>query len=264
MILLFPLGFHYKEYTETTFAEMLQRLKEMKEKMKQPEPSGQKDQPEVKMKFEVKVDRTGEKKNIAGYETEKIVLTMTAAGAGADNETGETGKGGMVITSTNWMASSVKGYEDVRAFQAAFAQKMGEMVNASSMAQMLENLKKTNPELAEAMKKLEQEGKKLQGVALTTNTVFATWAEGGAKAAPAPQAEKTEEPSAPKSVGGLLGGFGKKLGQKTVKKDENANSKDGRSVLLESTMEVTAIGSSAVDAELFMAPPADYKKKEVK
>lgn len=252
-----------KEYTETTFAEMLQRFKELKEKMKQPEPEGQKDQPEVKVSFTVKVDRTGEKKTIAGHETEKIVLTLTATGEGTDNQTGETGKGGMVVTSTNWMASSVQGYEDVRAFQTAFAEKMGEMVNANSMAQMMESLRKMNPELAEAMKKLEQEGKKLQGVALTTNTVFATWAEGSATAAPAPQAEKTEESSTPKSVGGLLGGFGKKLGQKAVKKDESASSNDGRSVLLESTMEVTAIGSSSVDAELFMTPPAGYKKKEM-
>ncbi len=253
-----------KEYTEMTFAEMLQRFKEMKEKMKQPEPSKQKDQPEVKVSFTVKVDRTGEKKTIAGHETEKIVLTLTATGEGTDNKTGETGKGGMVVTSTNWMASSVQGYEEVRAFQMAFAKKMDEMINANSMAQMMESLSKMNPELAEAIKKLEQESKKLQGVALMTNTVFATWAEDGAKAAPAPQAEKTEESSAPKSVGGLLGGFGKKLGQKAAKKDESASSTDGRSVLLESAMEVTAIGSSSVDAELFMTPPAGYKKKEMK
>jgi len=250
-----------KEYTEMTFAEMLQRFKEMKEKMKEPEPSGQKDQPEVKMSFDVKVDRTGEKKTIAGYETEKVVLTMTATGEGMDNKTGETGKGGMVVTSTNWMASAVKGYEDVRAFQMAFAKKMGEMANANSMAQMMESLSKMNPQLAEAMKKLEQESKKLQGVPLTTTTVFETWAEGGAK--PAPQAEKTEESSPPKSVGGLLGGFGKKLGQKAAKKDESASSNDGRSVLLESSSEVTSIGSSSVDGGMFAAP-AGYQKKEVK
>ena len=258
-----------KEYTEVTFAEMLQRFKEMKEKMKQPEPSEQKDQPAVKVSFTVKVDRTGEKKTIAGHETEKVVLTLTATGEGTDNKTGETptgaaGKGGMVVTSTNWMASSVQGYEEVRAFQMAFAKKMDEMINANSMAQMMESLSKMNPELAEAIKKLEQESKKLQGVALMTNTVFATWAEDGAKAAPAPQTEKTEESSAPKSVGGLLGGFGKKLGQKAAKKDESASSTDGRSVLLESTMEVTALGSSSVDAELFMTPAAGYKKKEMK
>jgi len=250
-----------KEYTEMTFAEFLQRFKEMKEKMKQPEQGGQKDQPEVKVSFDIKVDRTGEKKNIAGYETEKVVLMLTAAGEGTDNKTGETGKGGMVVTSTNWMASSVKGYEDVRAFQTAFAKKMGEMANMNSMAQMVESLSKANPELAEAMKKLEQESKKLQGVPLTTTTVFETWAEGGAK--PAPQAEKTEEPGTPKSVGGLLGGFGKKLGQKAVKKDESASSNDGRSVLLESSSEVTSIGASTVEAGMFAAP-AGYQKKEMK
>lgn len=250
-----------KEYTEMTFAEMLQRFREMQQKMKQPEANEQKDQPEVKWSFDVKVARPGEKKTIAGYETEKVVLTLTASGEGTDSKTGEAGKSGMVVTSTNWMASSVTGYGDVRAFQAAFAQKMGEMVNGSSMAQMMESLSKMNPQLAEAMKKMEQEGKKLQGVALMNTTVYETWAEGGAN--PAPQAEKAEEPSAPKSVGGLLGGFGKKLGQKAVKKDESANSNDGRSVLMESAMEVTSLGASAVDTGMFTAP-AGYEKKEMK
>ncbi|MCG3119451.1 MAG: hypothetical protein ALAOOOJD_01859 [bacterium] len=248
-----------KEYTETTFAEFLQRLNEMKEKTK-PQPTAEKEQPEVKMSFDVKVDRTGEKKTIAGYSTEKVILTMTATGEGTDAESGETGKGGMMVTSTHWMASSVKGYEEVQAFQMAFAQKLGEKAGANSMAQLLENLKKTNPQLAEAMKKLEQEGKKLQGVSLVTTTVFETWAEGAADQAP--QAEKAEESNAPKSVGGLLGGLGKKLGQKAAKKDESA-SNNGRAVLLESTSEITAIGSSAVEAGLFTAP-VGYKKKETK
>lgn len=248
-----------KEYTETTFAELLQRFKEMKEKT-QSQPAEGKEQPEVKLSFDVKVDRTGEKKTIAGYSAEKVILTMTASGEGTDAQSGETGKGGMVVTSTHWMANSVKGYDEVQAFQTAFAQKLGEMAGANSMAQMLENLKKTNPQLAEAMKKLEQEGKRLQGVSLLTTTVFETWAEGAANQTP--QTEKTEESGPTKSVGGLLGGFGKKLGQKAMKKDESA-SNNGRSVLLESTSEITTIATSAVDAGLFAAPMG-YKQKELK
>jgi len=249
-----------KEYFEITFAEFRQRLSSLGGKP-QTEMSEKKGEPEVKWSFEVKVDRTGEKKNLAGYETEKVILTLTAKGEGTDAKTGEAGQLSMIVTSTNWMANSVKGYEEVRAFHQAFAQKLGLTAPANSSAAMMESLGKFNPQLAEAMKKLEQEGKKLQGVPLMSETVFATMTEGAAATKPTPPVEKTEESSAPKSVGGLLGGFGKKLGQKAMKKDDAA-SNDGRSVLLESMTEVTAIGSFAADAGMFAAPA--YEKKELK
>jgi len=246
-----------KEYTEMTFAEWRDMFKGLGEKAKTA-PDQPKSETDVKISFDVKVDRTGEKKNIAGYETEKVILTLTAKGEAQDTKSAETGKGGMIVRSTNWLAGKVKGYEEVQAFYLAFAEKLG-MMSSGGPAQMIESLSKMNPQLAEAMKKLEHEGKKLQGVALMTETVFETWAEPSEKQTQAPTAQ-AEEQQPPKSVGGLLGGLGKKLGQKAAKKDDGASS-DGRSVLMESVSEVTSIGSTSVDAGLFAAP-AGYKKKE--
>jgi len=251
-----------KEYTEMTFAEFQQMFKEMSEKTKTTPDKPQSD-PEVKFSFDVKVDRTGEKKNIAGYETEKVILTLTATGESQaeGGKPGEMQKGGMIVRSTNWNANSVKGYDEVKTYYMTFAQKLGGMSGGTGPAQMIQTLSKTNPQLAEAMKKLEQEAKKLQGVALMTETVFETWAEPAANQSET-SAAKSEEQEPPKSVGGLLGGLGKKLGQKATKKEDGAGS-SGRAVLLESVSEVTAIGTAAVDAGLF-AVPAGYKKKEMK
>ncbi|MDZ7359231.1 MAG: DUF4412 domain-containing protein [candidate division KSB1 bacterium] len=248
-----------KEYTEMTFAELREMFKGLGEKAKtaQDKPKSEAD---VKVSFDVKVNRTGEKKNIAGYETEKVILTLTAKGEAQDKNSAETGKGGMIVRSTNWVAANVKGYDEVQAFHLAFAEKLG-MMSGGGPAQMIESLSKMNPQLAEAMKKLEQESKKLQGVALMTETVFETWAEPSEKPTEAPAAQAGEQ-QPPKSVGGLLGGFGKKLGQKVAKKDDAASS-DGRNVLMESVTEVTFLGSTSVDAGLFAAP-AGYKKKESK
>jgi hypothetical protein len=111
------------------------------------------------------------------------------------------------------------------------------------------------------MKKLEQESKKLQGVPLATESVFETWAQPSNPQAGA-QPAKTEEQEAPKSVGGLLGGFGKKLGQKAAKKDDSA-SDAGRNVLMESTTEIISLSNTNLDNGLFTVP-AGYAKKEMK
>ncbi len=248
-----------KEYTEMTFAEYRAMLQSLGGKAKEAqEKREEKETPEVKVSFNVKVDKTGEKKSIAGYHAEKAILTMTASGeAQAEGgKAGETNKGGMIVTSVNWLSNEVKGDEEVTAFHKAFAEKLGMMPGSGSLASVMENLMKSNPELAEALKKLEQEGKKMQGVALMTESVFETWAQPSATPAEAP-----EEQEKPKS-GGLLGGFGKKLGQKVMKKDDEAND-SGRKVLMESMTEITEISNASLSGEVFVVP-AGYKKKEVK
>jgi hypothetical protein len=255
-----------KEYTEMTFAEFREMIRKgfggMSDRPKE-EGKAKKEQPEVKWSFDAKVDRTGEKKNVAGYNTEKVVLTLTAQ-AEAQAESGKPGemqKGGMVVTSTNWMANDVKGYDEVRAFQMAYAEKLGMTPGSGNFAAMLGNMMKSNPQLAEAMKKLEQEGRKLQGVPLVTESVFETWGQPAGEAPEAAAAEP-EQQEMPKSVGGMLGGLGKKLGKKAVKKEENAGN-SGRNVLMQSFTETTEISNSPVDAGLFV-PPASYEKKASK
>jgi hypothetical protein len=253
-----------KEYTEMTFAEYRNMLKGLGGKAKEAQQEREeKDAPEVKVSFDVKVDKTGEKKNIAGYHAEKVILTMTAQGEkqAEGGQAGEMDKGGMIVTSTNWLSNEVKGYDEVIAFHQAFAEKLGMMPGSGGLAGVMENLLKSNPELAEALKKLEQEGKKMQGVALMTESVFETWAQPSGAQADAPET-MPEEQEKPKSVGGLLGGFGKKLGQKAMKKDDNADG-SGRSVLMESLTEISEISNAALNSGLFIVPTG-YKKKEVK
>jgi hypothetical protein len=251
-----------KEYTEMTFAEYRKMLESLGGKSKEAQQEREKSEPEVKVSFDVKVDRTGEKKNVAGYNAEKVILTMTAKGEkqAEGGNAGEMDKGGMIITSTNWLSTEVKGYDEVIVFHQTFAEKLG-MTPGGGLAGIIERLTKNNPQLAEAMKKLEEEGKKFQGVALSTESVFETWAQASGAQAGAPET-MPEEQEKPKSVGGLLGGFGKKLGQKATKKDDSAGS-SGRNILMESMTEISEINNASLNRGLF-AVPTGYKKKEVK
>ncbi|MDZ7309683.1 MAG: DUF4412 domain-containing protein [candidate division KSB1 bacterium] len=240
-----------KEYSEMTFAEFRNLLKGMGKEAEEEYP---RQEPEPKVTFEVKIDRTGEKKVIAGYNTEKVVLTLTT------KENQQT-KSGMVVTSTFWMANEVKHYKEIMAFHKALAEKLGMMPGSGGMADALQGMIGSDPQLSEAMKKMKQEGEKLQGMPLLTESVFETWGQ-PARARMGAEEETAEGPEMPKSVGGLLGGFGKKLGQKSAKKEETTNA-SGRTVLMQSTTEVTAISDAPLDSKLFSIP-AGYKKRSFK
>ena len=244
-----------KEYTEMTFAEFKEMMAKMKEKMAGMQPQAPQGSPEVKMEFDYKVDHTGEKQTIAGFSAEKVIVTMQAKGEKQATTTAPAGKGGMVITSTQWMAKDAPGKAEWLAFSQKFAEKMG--LGIDGAMNQWQALAAFNPQLAKAVEKLAEEGKKLEGVPVKTESVFETWSDQATTAAPASgEGEKSSE--MPASVGGLLGGLGKKMAPKP-----KAGSAPGRSVMFESSDETKEISTGAFNADLF-STPAGYKKVERK
>lgn len=248
-----------KSYTEMTFAEwqemMTARMEEAKKRASEresgdPEKGDTKkaDEPKVEWKFDVSVDRPGDKKQLAGHEAEKAVITLKVeANVEAKNEeTGETerGRGGLIVTSTNWLVQASEIESEYAAFQQKFAQKLSMQPTAMSMAEVMSSVMASNPQLGAAMERMAEESKKLDGVALVTSTVFETWGEGEKK-------EQADE-GVPTSVGGLF----KKLAKKPKDEKESA-------VLLEMHSEITEYNRNALPAELFKVPE-NYKKQDVK
>jgi hypothetical protein len=66
-----------------------------------------------------------------------------------------------------------------------------------------------------------------------------------------------EDDSAPTSIGGLLGGFGRKMGKKAA--PEEQASPDGRSTLMTTTSEILSISTSVADGDV--AIPANFKER---
>jgi hypothetical protein len=243
-----------KEYTEMTFAEFRAMMDKMKNMMGQQPAAAQKpDAGKIEWKFDVKVDRTGERQTINGYACEKAILTMKAAGEAKPGTTGEAGgQGGMMVTSTQWLTPKVDGWEESMAFWKTFAEKLG-MSSEGSMESMLGS----NPQLAAAFKRLAEEGKKLNGVPVKTESLFESWG------APAPQPGmegQSEEGNAPSSMGGLLGGLSKKLGKKS---GPGGTSEADRKPVFENSQILESVSKAALDRLLFTAP-AEYKLKKQK
>jgi hypothetical protein len=249
-----------KKYTEMTFEQWRQMLNSWLSGIlrgdREDRPETDQPKPEVKLKFDVKVDQTGETKDFFGNIAEKVVLILKAEAdvEATDKETGDKvkGRGGMILTSRMWIAKSLDGREEEMAFNKRLAEKLGMAPVKGGLAGLIETVMEKNPDLAAALKKLQEESEKLEGVVLRSESVVETWGESDRKM----QQGQDEPAEAPKSVGGLLKGLGKKFGKK--KKD-----KEKPNVLLETENEVTEYSRHGLTKELF-AIPEKFKKEEVK
>lgn len=91
-----------KSYTEMTFAEWRAMMESRAQQTAVPEQRD--DMPEGEWSFKVNVDRPGETRNIAGYDTEKVILTLTAEGTVTDTEDpSKSYEGKMIVTADMWM-----------------------------------------------------------------------------------------------------------------------------------------------------------------
>ncbi len=263
-----------KQYTQMTFDEWKEMLKSTMESLGQEgeevenaEPESE--EPEAEVDWDVKVDvqETGEKETIAGKQTEKVVLTLDFdAEVTAENEESgemESAKGGMIVTSSHWLyKGGDKAKSEMDDFNKRFVEKLGFAPDDAGVKEMMANAMQENSQLGEAIKKMQEEGEKLQGLPMRINTVYETKVDPETlKKMEEEKAreEKQEQTEIPTSVGGLLGGLGKKaLKNRMEKKDEGPKE---RNTLMTSVTEVLAFETTSLDASLFVVP-ADYKLVE--
>ncbi|MBU1474301.1 MAG: hypothetical protein KJ768_05490, partial [Acidobacteria bacterium] len=192
-----------KSYTEMTFAEWRAM---MESRAQQLEGSEQRDDvPKGDWSFKVDVDRPGESKNIAGYDTEKVILTLTAEGTMTDTEDpSKSYEGKMIVKADMWMTKQdPAGVEEMKRFQLNFAKKLDFDFKGGDLASVVEQLSRNHGQLVDAIEQLQKEQDKLSGFALQMNTVFST--EG------APNQPEASSQSTKKRLGGLVSGLKKKV-----------------------------------------------------
>ncbi len=242
-----------KNYTTMTFdqyrAMFETQMQEMEEETSQ-QPEEESDT-EVEYSFDVDVKRTNERENIAGFPAEKAVITMKVkVDATEQTEEGTSTAGGdLVVTSTQWLTEDIKGYDVVHEFQQNMAKKFGIDPSQKGMESMYESLSQAHPALVDAMKKIEKEQQELKGVSVRTETSYKT--ENLRSSKEGEQATQEEEKQKmPKSVGGLLGAFGKKVTESVTesqKSDEN--------ILFTSITELTQCEQTPFSSDVFSPPP---------
>ena len=245
---VYDLDIKRKTYTVTTFDEVRRRLKEAQAKAQE---QAQKVDPEEKKKAEeasqeVDVDfdvkDTGQRKSVNGFEARQVIATVTVREKGKTLED----SGGLVLTSDMWLTPTIQTLSEISDFDRRYWEKIaGPMVGDF---EQMDAALAMYPFLKNALARLEQEKGKADGTAvMTTVTVDAV------KSKEEMAKPQSSEP-APTSLGGLLGGFGRRGESKP------ATENPGRSTFMTSIHEVLRVSTDVTDADV--AIPAGFKERK--
>jgi hypothetical protein len=242
---VYQLDIKKKTYEVTTFDELRRQLREAREKAEKEAPKGEgapEPQDKSKPAKEVEVDftakETGQTKQIAGYNTREVVMTVTVREKGKTLEDA----GGLVMTANSWMAPAIPAMKELAEFEMRYWKAIAPEASGMSAEQMAAVMA-MYPMLKNAMERLKSEGTKLEGTPLATTTVF--------------EAVKSKEQMAQsqQNSGSGGGGIGGMIARRMAKREDKP-----RATIFtvnHETLEVTPTVAAA-DLEI----PAGFKEKK--
>lgn len=228
-----------KTYTEVTFQQIRDLMQGMDAEMEDALDEYEDEDGDVELKIDVR--KTGRKKQIAGYDTEEVVVTVE--GDAEDEDTGEIVRSRWIVTM--WMARDAKGLSEVEDFNKAMVGKMGFAADgADQFASLLSAY-------AGGLKAMTNAMDDIEGIPLETHMQIEVEGE-----------ESEDQTSAGIDIGdqgGVAGAIGKRLlggrGRDTEPKAEGPTaSAEGFRIVMHSTTVVTEVSTSAVPASMFEIP----------
>jgi hypothetical protein len=258
---IYDLDLKKRSYKVTTFAELRRRMEDAqkkadeearKERAKE-EKKAASDPNQKQMEIDVDVRNTGPKKAINGYDTHEAVVTITVREKGRTLEQG----GGMVLTSDLWLAPKMAAMKEIADFDVRYAQKLyGTMVPGVSAEQMAAALA-LYPMMKQALGRMSAEGGTIDGTAIQTTTTMdaVKSADQIADEAKARDEDGKVKPSG--GVGGVLGGFAKKMAQKKMGGDEPAKA---RATFMTITNEVLKVVTDVTQGDVSI--PAGFNENK--
>lgn len=243
---VYDLDMKKKTYQVTTFDELRRRMQEAREKAEkdaakeQGKESKEDTQPHKEYEVDFDVKETGQKKELAGYNTREVIMTITVREKGRTLEDG----GGIVMTSDSWLGPQIPAMKEVAEFEMKYWKQLQGPDAMGMSAEQLATVLATFPAVKQAMDRLQKEAPKLQGTPLATVTTV----EGVKSAEQMAQQTDSGKPS---------GGLGGLLARKIAKKDNDASS--ARAVIFTAEHEVQEIQTSVAAADTDI--PAGFKQK---
>ncbi len=244
---VYTLDVKKKEYKVQTFAEIRAEFEKAKAdaekqaKDAKPEDKEKADQAAKQMEFEINVKKTGEKKSLAGYDTEEVVVTVTGHEKGKALEE----SGGFVMTSDMWMAPKIAALDELGQFQLKYMRAVYGESFVADMQQMAAVMA-MYPSFKTMATQMQTEGQKMQGTPLSTTVVFEA----------VKSAEQMKAADSQKDSGGG-GGLGGMLGKKLM---GNRAQPTQRTKVMTTTNDMLSVATSVSAADVAM--PEGYKEKK--
>jgi hypothetical protein len=239
---VYDLDVKKKTYTVTTFDELRRRMREDEERAKKEvdkeEPAERQEKPAKEVEVDYDVKETGQRKQIAGYDTHEAIITITVREKGKTLEEG----GGMVMTTNSWLGPVIPEMKELTDFDLRYARQLAGPEAVAQMQQLAAALA-AFPMMKNAMGKMQQEGSKLQGTPLETTTVFES----------VKSKEQMAQMQQQQQSSGGLGGI---LARKIAKKEEPK----ARGTIVTVHNEYLEVAKNVEAADV--AVPADFKEKK--
>lgn len=244
---VYDLDMKKKTYTVTTFDQLRQKMKEDEEKAQQQaakeQPSG-KEQPQEKPQKEYQVDfdakDTGQKKQIAGYDTHESIVTITVHEKGKAIED----SGGIVLTDDMWLGPDIPQMKELADFDRRYWQAL-EGPQMEMDAQQMAAVMAMYPMVKNATERLQKGG--VQGTPLDQTMTFDS----------VKSKEQMAQDQQSGDQGGASGGIGGMLARRMMKNREQPKQ---RSTIFTTHHEVLEVTPSADATDV--AIPSDFKERK--
>jgi hypothetical protein len=245
---VYRLDMKSKTYKVATFDELraaFEKAKADAEKQRQemkPEDKKQIEDAGKQLEFDADVKETGQRKNLLGYDTHEVILTITAHEKGKKVEE----SGGFILTEDLWLGPKIAALDEVMQFQIKFIRAVYGDQMMADMQQMASTIA-LYPAFQPMASKLSAERGKLQGTAIVSSTTF-----DAVKSAEDMKESSQQQP--PPTSGGGIGGM---LARRMMNKNQPQQQ---RATVLTSSHEFLSV-SPAASAE-DVALPANFKEKK--
>lgn len=264
---VYQLDMKSKTYKVLTFDDMRRQFEQAEERAKNAEPRSQAapapqktpDGPQMQIDFDLK--DTGEKKNVNGYDCHEVVMTITVHEKDKTLEQ----SGGMVMTTHEWLAPSVPSMKEIADFDRRYNEKLrGPVYATMPSADQMAAAAAMYPMLTQAIGRLNVENVNMNGTAVLTSMVTESVASPEQLQQQQQQQQNAQENDnsggIPTSVGGLLGGLGRRaLRNKAKQQQQQDNSTPGRATVMTVNHELLRVATDVSAGDL--AIPAGFKQK---
>lgn len=244
---VYDLNVKRKEYTVRTFEQIRQKMREDAERAKQdaakeePAQKGEPEKPQQDFEVDFDIKETGQKKQVAGYDTHETIVTITVREKGKALEDG----GGMVMTVDTWLGPAIPELKELADFDMRYYKQLAGPQMMTMSPEQAAQVMALYPMFGPAMQRLQKDGSKMSGTPLETVTKL----ESVKSADQMTQAQQSSQSSGGGGISGILA-------KKMMKKEAPTQ----RATVFTSTRQVLEVSKSVAESDL--AIPADFKEKK--
>jgi hypothetical protein len=269
------LNLNKKEYTETTFEQMRAQLQKASDQMAQ---SSDRQQPSavdqskcVWLPAKVSVNKTGEKAQFAGYDSERV--TITASQPCQDKESGSICEVAVVLD--QWVSNDFAENGEMRKFYKDYAAKMG--LDPASLQDVSQRAKTMFSQYQGIWTELAAKMQTMKGYPIKTSFTLALGGTQCKDPKAQQQTQSSQSDDSSSTPGGLAGVMAGKLGGLFHKKQDDAPPADtpppptatpvalpaGDVALMTVSSQLVSMSTTSASPDAFVIP-ADFKQVQNK